>query len=341
MSLSRVRTTLVLATLGLVLVIFVPAAQADGGIFGPSVHCHMNDGAFSTCPDASQEWSDIGHLSFVGAEVYTDQGTTAGTPTLFLMYDAVMNHTALSGPEHFDVRFDVLEEGALEHYLVECRAGSFDVFVDGIPSDPEGIECAAGFGPSPTSSFFDVFVELSVPLNVVYSPDIPLFWSASGPPPRQPGQGCRLDSSTGQCVGECTLGTPGCVPATCDAAGQCTPCSPEDPRCQPPPPCEQTPCENEPVSATITDARSDGTTVVVAVPPGGAAPSDFCDREAGGILEELMGLLVAGARNHGQAVEQVAHLSRLAIESLINSGALDKGDAPGLHGCIVSMSAKK
>jgi len=63
MSLSRVRTTLVLATLGLVLVIFVPAAQADGGIFGPSVHCHMNDGAFSTCPDASQRMNSASRAS--------------------------------------------------------------------------------------------------------------------------------------------------------------------------------------------------------------------------------------------------------------------------------------
>lgn len=142
------------------------------------------------------------------------------------MYDLIGPRAPLEKTDHADIRCDVLEGGVLENYLVQCSGdGSFLVFVDGVPSLPEGIKCTVGAGPT-ANSFFDVFVELEVPLKVVYSPDIPLFWSASAPPP-QP----------------CPPGQPGCHPS--GAAGTVT----SDP--------------NVPVSATITFASSSGKTTVM------------------------------------------------------------------------------
>lgn len=69
------------------------AAQAT---HGQRSHCHATDGAFSTCPDGSQEWSDVPAIAFpdTNSFLYADQANldpTSQSPTpdtLMLLYDA-------------------------------------------------------------------------------------------------------------------------------------------------------------------------------------------------------------------------------------------------------------
>jgi hypothetical protein len=271
------------------------------------------DGAFSDCNPLNpgpEEWSDIDFLPFLGANVYTDQ--TLSPPNLFLMYDLLNHHTPLGPAESFDIRFDVVEGGVLEHYLVKVFGnGTQQVFVDGVLlSDPEGIVGAVGFGPSPANpGVSDVFVELLVPMNVVYSPDIPLFWSTSAPVPR------------------CRPGTPGCEP-----------CPPNDPRCQ------GKAEERVEVSATIVNANPDGSTTVAFVPIG-VTPEQFCDRATGGgILGDLIDALApfpGPFKNHGEFMRRVTHKTKEALASLINSGVITVEEAGEIHGCVVSKQAKR
>src|SRR5258705_3322060 len=48
----------------------------------PSSHCHVSDGAFTTCPDGSSEWSDVPFQSFPASNsfLYADQANL--DPTL-------------------------------------------------------------------------------------------------------------------------------------------------------------------------------------------------------------------------------------------------------------------
>lgn len=273
---------------------------------GPSGLCHVTDGAFTACGDG--EWSDIDFLPFLGANVYSDQRVSP--PSLHLMYDLVLHHVPFGPAEFFDVRFDVVEWGELEHYLVRCFGdGTFQVFEDGVPIPPFWTSCAVGFGPSPTSGFPDVLVELHIPMNVVYSPDIPLFWSTAAPPSR------------------CRPGTPGC-------------CKEEDPACCPPEGCQGR--ENVPTSATIVSANSDGTTTVTRVPLD-ATVADFCTPDGGGILGGLLDALVppeGGHDNHGDFVRQVTAKTKEALESLVHSGVLDRNEAGKVLSCIVNARAQ-
>jgi len=272
---------------------------------GPSALCHVTDGAFTHCAaPVGQEWSDIDFLIFGGARVFTDQSLSP--PNLHLMYDLVGRNAPLGPQESFDVRFDVVEDGQLEHYLVQVfGSGATAVFVDGVPAPSgEGIAGAVGFGPSPaTPGFFDVFVELAVPMNVVYSPDIPLFWSTSAPPH------------------DCQQGPAGC-------------CKPGAPGCDiRPAPVSQT------VSATIVSANSDGTTTVAKMPLD-ATPADLC--AAGhGVLVDLMDALVppGAPRNHGAEVSRVVEKTRQALDSLVNSQVLTRAEAGRVEACVVAARA--
>jgi len=71
---------------------FAHAASAAG----PSVHCHVTEGVFTTCPDGSSEWSDVASQSFPHAHLYADEadldpslssGPDNPADTLMLMYD--------------------------------------------------------------------------------------------------------------------------------------------------------------------------------------------------------------------------------------------------------------
>jgi len=276
---------------------------------GPSAFCHVTDGAFTDCapPPGIEEWSDVDFLPFLGADVYSDQRLSP--PSLHLMYRLPLHHVPLGPAEFFDVRFDVFEDGELEHYLVRCFGnGTFQVFEDGDPIPPGGTSCATGFGPSPTPGLPTVLVELDVPMNVVYSPDIPLFWSTAAPPSR------------------CTPGTPGC-------------CKHEEPLCCGPQGCPGK--ENVPTSATIVSANSDGTTTVAKVPLEATA-ADFCTPGGGGILGGLLDALVPsdGHKNHGDFVRQVVAKTKEALESLVHSGVLTRAEAAKIESCIVSARAQ-
>jgi hypothetical protein len=302
------------------LLVLAAAARAETIRVGPSAFCHVTDGAFTDCSAAPgvEEWSDIDYLPWAGANVYTDQSTSPAT--LHLMYDLVNRHTPLGSAESFDINFDVVEDGHAVHYLVRVFGNNTaQIFEDGVlETEDEGIQGAVGFGLNPIHpGFFDVFVELKVPMNVVYSPDIPLFWSTSAPHQNP-----------------CQPGAPGCEP-----------CPPADPRCK-----DGTAAGapgvlpgQDPVSQSIVSANSDGTTVVTRV-PFGSTPADFCNpATGGGILGDLIDALLPPAgsfRNHGDFISQVTNKSKQAIASLVNSGALTRAQGEQVHSCIVSNRAK-
>lgn len=297
-----------LTILALSTVSLLAAAGARAQVLrtGPSALCHATDGAFTHCAaPPGREWSDIDFLVFNGANVYTDQSRSPAS--LHLMYDLAGRNAPLGPQESFDVRFDVVEDGQLEHYLVQVfGSGATAIFVDGVPAPSgEGIAGAVGFGPSPvTPGFFDVFVELAVPMNVVYSPDIPLFWSTSAPPHD-------------------------CQPAP---AGGC--CKPGDPGCDTrPAPVSQT------VSATIVSANSDGTTTVAKMPLD-AQPADLCAAGRGVLVDLLDALVPPGALgNHGAEVSRVVEKTRQALDSLVNSQVLTHAEAGRVEACVVAARA--
>jgi hypothetical protein len=167
------------------------AARAQTVTTGPSAHCHMVDGQFSNCPDGTAEWSDILSLQFQLAfdpsqpvVVYTDTGSGA----IQLMYSLTYLTTPY-GPNdpdttiHFDTRDAT--SGLFEQYDVVIHGNNtFNVLLNGAPdATNEGITAQVGFGTTPgdPTSTPHVLIELSVPLNVVYSPDVALFWSSSAP----------------------------------------------------------------------------------------------------------------------------------------------------------------
>jgi len=64
--------TMLGATGAIVFLAWSVAAQSN---HTPSSHCHVTDGTFSTCPDGSQEWSDVPVQSFpdTNSFLYADQ----------------------------------------------------------------------------------------------------------------------------------------------------------------------------------------------------------------------------------------------------------------------------
>ncbi|HWW74168.1 MAG TPA: hypothetical protein VNZ44_02160, partial [Pyrinomonadaceae bacterium] len=283
---SPAKALRLLASASFALVLAAAAARAETIRVGPSAFCHVTDGAFTDCTGAPgvEEWSDIDFLPWAAANVYTDQHRSPDE--LLLMYDLVNRHTPLGSAESFDINFDVVEDGRLVHYLVRVFGNNTaQIFEDGVlETEDEGIQGAVGFGINPIHpGFFDVFVELKVPMNVVYSPDIPLFWSTAAPHGErcpQPGApGCKDDGVTGT--------------AAPVLPGQ------------------------DPVSQSIVSAGSDGSTVVTRV-PFGATTADFCNPATGaGILGDLIDALLpaASVRNHGDFVSQVTAKSKQAVAS--------------------------
>lgn len=184
-----------------------PASYASGS---PSSHCHVTDGAFSTCPDGSQEWSDITPTAFPASHafLYADQAKlnpAATRPdTFMLMYDECGRTTALGPDEYFLVNFDTVENDPvtgkeqLERYSVHIFSDATIIwFQNGqLQTDAtgqsrvreiDGQHGAAGFGPSPNCPFNHLTVEYQIELTAAgghsYSPD-PIFWG--GTPPNIP-----------------------------------------------------------------------------------------------------------------------------------------------------------
>src|SRR5712664_3167446 len=149
------------------------AAQAPGP-GRPSVFCHVTDGAFTTCPDGTHEWSDVTPKFFpdTGSYLYVDQAdldVQLGTPqspvdTLMLLYDECGQTRRLGPDEYVRVGFTTVEVEnaieALEHYVVHIFSDGTIIFLEnGVPKTNvagtmrvpsiAGQRGAVGFGPSP------------------------------------------------------------------------------------------------------------------------------------------------------------------------------------------------
>ena len=191
-----------------------PAAAPSGT--GPSAHCHSTDGAFTTCPDGTQEWSDVPPINFSETQtfLYVDQARlnpTQGSPqlvadTLMLMYDECGRTRPLGRDEYVLVSFKTVEVIAgrekLVNYVLHLFTDGTIIFIeDGVPNpagrarEIEGQRGAVGFGRSPSCSFDHVTAEFQITLDVAgghgYSPD-PLFWSSTPPEPER----CRVAGLT-------------------------------------------------------------------------------------------------------------------------------------------------
>jgi hypothetical protein len=195
----------------------LPKQQAADG---PSAFCHATDGAFTLCPDANAEWSDIPPVHFPESNsfLYADQadldpnvqsihpvsGEASPLDTFMLMYDECSRTEPFGPDEYFLVNFDTVEveEGVekVERYTVHIFAdGTIIFFEDGhLETDENGNHRVAaidgqrgdvGFGPSPTCPFDHVVVEYEIILETAggesYSPD-PLFWGGFVPEPPEP-----------------------------------------------------------------------------------------------------------------------------------------------------------
>lgn len=74
----------------------------------PSAHCHSTDGTFTTCPNGSQEWSDVQAIAFPDTKsfLYADQArlnvssASQAPDTLMLLYDECSRTTPL-GPNEY------------------------------------------------------------------------------------------------------------------------------------------------------------------------------------------------------------------------------------------------
>ena len=171
-----------------------------------SALCHSTDGAFTTCPDGRQEWSDVPARAFPGSKafLYADQAdlnsrATPNSPvdTFMLLYDECDRTSPIGPNEYFLVTFDTVDtdngKEELERYLIHLFTdGTIIFFKNGIKQAPgraaevEGMRGTVGFGPSPNCAVDHVIAEFQIDLEAAgghsYSPD-PLFWGASPPPP--------------------------------------------------------------------------------------------------------------------------------------------------------------
>src|SRR6266704_2325360 len=187
--------------------VFLAANVAAQSKHTPSSPCHVTDGTFSTCPDGSQEWSDVPLQAFpdTNSFLYADQANldpTLSSPnnTFVLMYDQCNRTTPLGPNEYVLVSFKTVEvESGLEklkNYNLHIFTDGTIVFIeDGVVQPPgraqiiEGMRGAIGFGQSPNCSFNHVSAEFQIELSAAgghsYSPD-PNFWSSVVPPPPPP-----------------------------------------------------------------------------------------------------------------------------------------------------------
>jgi hypothetical protein len=184
------------------------AAWTQGSSHSPSSHCHLTDGAFTTCPDGSQEWSDVPVISFsdTNSFLYADQArlntssTSHAPDTLMLLYDECSRTTPLGRNEYVLVNFKSVESDTglerLRNYAVHIFTDGTLLFLeDGILQAPgrsqsiDGQKGKVGFGTSPNCSFNHIIAEFQIELDSAgghgYSPD-PLFWGGFVPPAPTP-----------------------------------------------------------------------------------------------------------------------------------------------------------
>src|SRR6266567_4247855 len=202
---SMLRT--ILSVMVVVLCFCSSASAQTSTSKGPSSHCHVTDGTFTTCPDGSSEWSDVPFQAFpdTNSFLYADQANLAPTlsspnNTFVLMYDQCNRTTPLGPNEYVLVSFKTVEvESGLEklkNYNLHIFTDGTIVFIeDGVVQPPgraqiiEGMRGAIGFGQSPNCSFNHVSAEFQIELSAAgghsYSPD-PNFWSSVVPPPPPP-----------------------------------------------------------------------------------------------------------------------------------------------------------
>jgi len=83
-------------------IISLPANVPAQSNHTPSSHCHVTDGTFSTCPDGTQEWSDVPVQAFPATNsfLYADQANldptlSSSNNTFTLMYDQCSRTTPL------------------------------------------------------------------------------------------------------------------------------------------------------------------------------------------------------------------------------------------------------
>ena len=208
----RLMFVLLIAVLSLPLLLDVRVTAQAPAPGLPSVFCHVTDGAFTTCPDGTHEWSDVTPKFFpdTGSYLYVDQAdldVQLGTPqspvdTLMLVYDECGQTRRLGPDEYVRVGFTTVEVEnaieALEHYVVHIFSDGTIIFLEnGVPKTNvagtmrvpsiAGQRGAVGFGPSPGCAADHVFAEFEIKLSATgvalqggYSPD-PQFWSAQAP----------------------------------------------------------------------------------------------------------------------------------------------------------------
>ena len=111
---------------------------------GPSALCHVTDGAFTMCPNGSEEWSDITpkYFSDSNSYLYADQADLdptkdigqSPTDTFMLMYDECGTTEPLSPDGYFQVHFNTvgLDEGKerLEHYVLHIYGDATLMFFE-------------------------------------------------------------------------------------------------------------------------------------------------------------------------------------------------------------------
>src|ERR1051326_1818261 len=107
----------------------------------PSKFCHVTDGAFTACPVAGVEWSDVPVLAFPESHsfLYADQANldpTLSSPynTLTLMYDECGRTKPLGRSEYVLVNFKTVEQESgteqLKNYVVHLFADSTIIFIE-------------------------------------------------------------------------------------------------------------------------------------------------------------------------------------------------------------------
>ena len=217
-------TRLCLQALAVVSLLSYPPARVSASnptetTTGPSMFCHVTDGAFTICPDGSQEWSDVAPVAFPTTDgvVYADQADLVDNSLiadfeaglidsdelfvpdgeldhLMLMYESDRPEP-LGLDEYMLVHFMTVDsdEAKLQHYVVRIYSeASIQVLIDGVDQGPgrlseiDTMQGSVGFASSPTNSTPHVISEFQIGLEEAgftvccYSPD-PAWWSSTIP----------------------------------------------------------------------------------------------------------------------------------------------------------------
>lgn len=304
------------------------AAYAQGITDGPSAFCHVTDGAFTSCADGSQEWSDITGTPFEsGAVLSVDQADLdparsipngSGLDTLMLMYDEAQRTVPLGPGESVHVHFMTVDDLQLLHYDVLIGTSEIqEVRINGVVQDPmpSGLAGIAGYGTSPNSATPHVIAEFQIGLEAAgftseeccYSPD-PAWWSSAVPP--NPLPECLDDSFREIPVELLPL----------QLQGDCRPAP-------------------ETTTAGVFTANLDGTTTVEPQPlvPFGTEPP-LC--ESIGRIVDFRVPPGGSYQNHGDYVRQVAQLAEALVNSQVAAGLITEEGASALQSCVVNPRAR-